>query len=172
MKNPSQDSADAGALAGGAVAIAFTVLSADGGYDFEDLMIGVTLLLLLVAYLWDRGRTSIQSYAFSASAGLLAIPVAGSAVDLIFGARSFEGWPLLCVWLAVAALVRAVDSKYQISRPSDDATVQPKAAAIPANPSDDAALNQAEGGIPPIVAVPNAGVEREPESDPVRGEKN
>ncbi len=83
---------DIAALAAGAMAVAVSMFLISGPFDALGAMVAATLTLVIVGYVWAHQRTSVQSLAVAALLGIVAIPIAGFALELLF---AHDPWSLL-----------------------------------------------------------------------------
>jgi hypothetical protein len=83
---------DIAALSAGTVAVAVSMFLISGPFDVLGAMVAVTLTLVIVGYVWQHKRSTIQSLAVAALLGIIAIPIAGFALELLF---AHDPWSLL-----------------------------------------------------------------------------
>jgi hypothetical protein len=134
-------SVDTAALSAGVVAVVVTLFIAPGMYGIVNLIISITLVLVIVAYVWPHTRRWLQSGAVGAAIGLASLPGIGfveetarsrDAIAHIFSSSwecgedpcTEQGESLSRVsdqdlaggWLVIAILVLAVDRLSQRRR--------------------------------------------------------
>ena len=83
---------DIAALAAGAMAVAISMFLISGPFDALSAMVAVTLTLVIIGYVWNHRRSTMQSLAVAALLGIVAIPIAGFALELLF---AHDPWSLL-----------------------------------------------------------------------------
>jgi hypothetical protein len=115
-----------------------------GSYGIVNLVISLTLVLIILAYVWPHARRPIQSAAVGAAVGLASLPGIGffgevaqsrAPIDQLLGYYSWDcehdpcseqGAPesrvkdrhLALAWLVIAALVLAADRASQRHKPN------------------------------------------------------
>jgi hypothetical protein len=83
---------DIAALAAGAMAVAISMFLISGPFDALSAMVAVTLTLVIIGYVWKNRRSTVQSLAVAALLGIVAIPITGFALELLF---AHDAWSLL-----------------------------------------------------------------------------
>jgi len=83
---------DIAALAAGAMAVAVSMFLISGPFDALGAMVAVTLTLVIIGYVWQHRRSTVQSLAVAALLGIVAIPITGFALELLF---AHDPWSLL-----------------------------------------------------------------------------
>ncbi|MDN3922484.1 hypothetical protein [Roseateles violae] len=126
---------DAAALAGAALAGALAAAVNPGPYDIFSAIISVTILLVIWAYERGRNRDFAQSLALAAVVAFVSLLLLGLPLELLAGQGSLDGvcalgngncrpneyetavpdWWLALTWIAVTAIVTAVDLQRQKS---------------------------------------------------------
>jgi len=134
-------SVDTAALSAGAVAVVVALFISPGMYGIINLIISLTLVLAIVAYVWPHTRRWLQSVAVGAAIGLASLPGIGfveeaarsrDAIAHIFSSSwecgkdpcTEQGVPRSRVsdqdlaggWLVIAILVLAADRLSQRRR--------------------------------------------------------
>jgi len=83
---------DIAALAAGAMAVAISMFLISGPFDALSAMVAVSLTLVIIGYVWKHRRSTVQSLAVAALLGIVAIPITGFALELVF---AHDPWSLL-----------------------------------------------------------------------------
>jgi uncharacterized BrkB/YihY/UPF0761 family membrane protein len=89
MNEPKKRSGgiDPAALAAAALAAAISTIAPSGPYGPASMVIGITILLLILAYDVDPHRSRAQSVAFSAVVALIALLSLGFPMECVFAAH-------------------------------------------------------------------------------------
>src|SRR5687767_6411581 len=88
----TEGATDAAALAAAGLAIVLTTYMEEGRYDLLGAVVSLTLLGILVAYLFGRERLVRQRIALAAVAGLVAIPSIGFVIELVQAGNDWRGF--------------------------------------------------------------------------------
>jgi hypothetical protein len=137
-------STDTAALSAGAIAVVVSLFITPGSYGIVNLLISLTLVLVIFAYVWPHARRFLQSAAVGAAVGLASLPgigffgeVAGSTkpIQQLLGYYEWncdvdpcrekvprsrvEDWHLALGWLVITAIVLAADRAFQRHRKPD-----------------------------------------------------
>jgi hypothetical protein len=83
---------DIAALSAGTVAVAVSMFLISGPFDALGAMVAVTLTLVISGYVWSHRRSAVQSLAVAALLGIIAIPITGFALEMLF---AHDPWSLL-----------------------------------------------------------------------------
>lgn len=85
MNTPNTDNehVDTAALAGAVLAGVLASFVPEGPFDCMSAVLGVTLVALLLAYLWNKHRTVGKSIAFSMVAAFSSLLVLGFVLEII-----------------------------------------------------------------------------------------
>jgi hypothetical protein len=84
---------DPAALASATVAGILAFFLDPGPFDPLSIVVGVTLLTILFAYEFRRGRSNLQNLAFGTVCGFIGLLVVGPLFELIFALRASGEWP-------------------------------------------------------------------------------
>ena len=132
MTERSESQTDAAALGGGIVAVAMTMFADPTPYDMLSLVVALTLILLLVAYLGGHRRDWPRRLAYSAVLSIIFVPVWGfvaenwklplwtKAVPVANESTVSDG-ATVAVWLVTAAIIFLLDAAWHSDRPSGGA---------------------------------------------------
>lgn len=82
---------DSAALAGTALAGVLAVMMEKGPYDWLNLVVGLTLLLIIFGYERDHFRTTRQSVALAAVCALCSLLIFGVLIEFYLGGCSLKG---------------------------------------------------------------------------------
>ncbi|MEH3085474.1 MAG: hypothetical protein PGN26_02825 [Xylophilus ampelinus] len=110
---------DPAALAAASLASAVATLAQSGLYTPVTTVLGVTILLLVLAYDVDPNRTKFQSVAYSCVAGLTTLLAAGFPLEWIF-ARELPQWAHCLAWVVFSTIYFFIDKparKSQLDQP-------------------------------------------------------
>jgi hypothetical protein len=86
MKPPARrpfENTDVAALSAGAVAVVIGLFTNPGPWDMTGLVIGFTLVIIIVAFTWERTRWWLQSLAVAAAIALASLPATGFMCEAI-----------------------------------------------------------------------------------------
>src|SRR5689334_14686343 len=73
---------DVAALSAGVIAVAVTTMIEPGPYNIIGTILAITLLILIVAYSWEKWRELRHSIAFAAVIGLVGMQIVGFGLEL------------------------------------------------------------------------------------------
>lgn len=121
------DEHDSAALGTAALAGALTIIAEPGPYDLLNLITGVTILLILWSYEYQKPRGPRKSLAFAAVCAFVAILVLGPIFEYFFSFNQHyspknsrvDSWLIAIFWGMITAVVYFHDKKEQSKRTVD-----------------------------------------------------
>jgi hypothetical protein len=114
MNETGDSPTDAAALGGGVVAVAMTMFADPTPYDILSLVVALTLIILILAYVGSNYRRHPQRLAYSAVLAIIFVPIWGWTA---------ETWKLPIWTKTAAAAAPGADPLASESTVSDEATV-------------------------------------------------
>ena len=129
MAERSDTQTDAAALGGGIVAVAMTMFADPTPYDMLSLVVALTLILLLVAYLGGHRRDGPRRLAYAAVLSIIFVPGWGFVAENwklplwtktvpVRGESTVSDGSTLIVWLLGAAVIFLLDAAWHRDRPT------------------------------------------------------
>ena len=125
---PREESIDSAALAGATIAAVLAVVIPKGPFDVMSIPIGLTLVMIILAYEGRRPRRRVaRRLAFAASTGFSLVLVIGPMIELwlhhgdirlfLEGGQESEGlvkpWMNAAAWFALGSSVFFLDRRWQ-----------------------------------------------------------
>jgi hypothetical protein len=92
MNSHSTEPTDVAALSAAIVAVVISLFASQGPYDALGAIVGLTLFLMIIGYIWGHPRTVLQSLTISSILGGVVTPIVGFGLELLFTA---DRWLLL-----------------------------------------------------------------------------